>query len=86
MFKILAIHKLRIAIVASPAPLKIPLIKNNKMMLTLPPSMICVKTFPSSMTWAEAPIAFKISPAKKIPAQLKISMGTKANRIDWAPA
>ena len=82
----LAIHKLFIAIAASPAPRKMPLIRNSSIMATLPPSIIRVKVEPSATTSGLAPMSDKISPANTMPKMLKISVINKEMMSDCAPA
>ncbi|MNL48190.1 hypothetical protein D3C87_1710290 [compost metagenome] len=61
MLAILAIHKLFMAMAAFPAPLKIPLIRKSRTMITLPPIMMRMKGVPCSAVSAEAPMSSRIS-------------------------
>ena len=83
---ILAIHRLRIAMAASPAPRKIPLMRKSKIMTTLPPSMMRVKVVPSLTTSSEAPMIRSISAANTIPIMLIITVTASAITIDCIPA
>src|SRR5664279_4439072 len=70
IFSKLASHRLFIAIAASPAPRKIPLIRNNNMIAKLLANMIFVNMAPSCTTRASPPIRDKIFPANNRPRTL----------------
>ncbi|MNI63682.1 hypothetical protein D3C73_1190700 [compost metagenome] len=63
MLAIFAIHKLRRAMAAFPAPLKIPLIRNSKTIMMLPPIIMRTNDVPWSAVTVVAPISNKISRA-----------------------
>lgn len=69
------------AIAALPAPLKIPLIKNNSIMITLLPIIIAVNSFPYATASGFEPINIKISSAYITPKKLRIEvMAQETNR------
>jgi hypothetical protein len=57
MFTPLASQRLRIATAGSPAPRKIALFRNNRMITMFPPNMIDAYVVPVSSVSADAPIA-----------------------------
>src|SRR5256885_478472 len=63
-----ASQSVRIAMVASPAPRKLALIRNSRMTVTLPPSITRVKRAPTATTAGEPPIAASSRGAKRAPA------------------
>jgi len=67
MLQIFAIIKLRIAIDASPAPRKIPLIRNSSIITRLPAIVMRVKVEPMAIVSSSAPIKRRISSAKTNP-------------------
>ena len=86
IFRILASQRLFIAIAASPAPRKIPLIRKSNMITRLLPNMILVKMAPSLITLASAPIRDKIFSANNAPRILTNAVAKNATIRDWAPA
>ena len=64
----LASQSARIASTGSPAPRKMPLIRNSSVTVTQPPSMIAVKVRPFAATSGEAPSIARRSDAKVTPA------------------
>jgi hypothetical protein len=86
MLRRLAIHRLFIAMAASPAPRKMPLIRNSRIITALPPNMIRVKDVPSATTSGSAPINRRISGAKMTPQTLIMAVTIIAISIVCIPA
>ena len=85
ILQMFASHKLRMAIAALPAPLKIPFNKKSNSITILPVSIICVNLYPFFIIESVAPIRLKIFFGKKIPARLiKMEMPVTSN-IACAP-
>jgi hypothetical protein len=64
----LASHSVRIATTGSPAPRKIALATNSRMMLASPPSITRVKFVPTAITSASAPMSARSRGANTTPS------------------
>ena len=82
MLQMFASHKLFIAIDASPAPRKIPLMRKSIMITRLAPKSIRAYVLPIATVVASAPINRKISGANTTPVMLIRSVIPIANIID----
>ena len=81
MLQMFASQRLLIAIAASPAPLKIPLSKNNSIITALPANMIWVYDSPYATISGVPPIICRIFFAKKKPIILIRTETSNDNKI-----